>query len=362
MATFPMTMKVIPNNPEFEALLDLSARVGANPAWVQGAGGNTSIKEENTLWIKASGLWLMNARHQDIMVPVALDSLLGALERGDPLAEKAQHFVRESLNPAGLRPSIETTVHALMPHKIVIHVHCVETIALAVAQQAERLVRDRLAGFRYAFIPYARPGLPLARAIAARLDGGTDVLVLGNHGLVVAADCVAGAEQLLEQVTSTLRTSPRHAPDADLAGLERLALDSGYQLPNDPALHGIGTDPSSCRCAAEGSLYPDHVIFLGSGSLIALPGETARDVEQAVGSPGRTTCPLLVFPGKGVLVARNASAGALAMARCLADVTSRIPPGTGLRALTADEHAELLGWDAEKYRQTLNQGGQAVSP
>lgn len=43
---------------EFEALLDLSARVGADPDLVQGAGGNTSIKEGGTLWIKASGLWL----------------------------------------------------------------------------------------------------------------------------------------------------------------------------------------------------------------------------------------------------------------------------------------------------------------
>ncbi len=362
MAAFPKTMKLNPKSTEFEALIDLSARLGANPAWVQGAGGNTSIKEDHTLWIKASGLWLMNARHQEIMVPVALDALLDALERGDPLAEKAQHFVREALNPLGLRPSIETTVHALMPQKIVVHVHCVDTIALAVAAQAESLVRDRLAGFRHAFIPYARPGLPLARAIAARLNHDTDVLVLGNHGLVVAADRVADAEQLLEQVTNALRTNPRPAPDPDLAGLERLALDSGYQLPSDPALHDIGTDPSSCRCAAEGSLYPDHVIFLGSGILIALPGETAWEVEKSVRPPGQTACPLLVFPGKGVLVARNASAGALAMARCLADVTSRIPSGTRLRALTDHEHAELLGWDAEKYRQALNEGGQAVPP
>jgi len=352
MATFSSTMKPIPKSPEFEALIDLSARVGANSAWVQGAGGNTSIKEENTLWIKASGMWLMNAKQQDIMVPVALDALHDALQRGDPLTEKAQHFVREELNPLGLRPSIETTVHALMPQKIVVHVHCVETIALAVAEDAESLVHIRLAGFRHAFIPYARPGLPLARAIVERLKDGTDVLVLGNHGLVVAADRVADAEQLLGKVTDALRSNPRPAPIPNLAELERLAADSVYQLPYDPALHGIGTDPSSFRCAAEGSLYPDHVIFLGSGIRIARSNETPL--------PDPSTCPLLVFPGKGVLVARDASAGALAMARCLADVTSRIPPDTRLRVLTNDEHAELLGWDAEKYRQALNAGGQAV--
>jgi rhamnose utilization protein RhaD (predicted bifunctional aldolase and dehydrogenase) len=353
-------MKPESRSPEFEALMDLSARVGANPAWVQGAGGNTSIKENGTLWIKASGLWLMNAGRQDIMVPVALGPLLEALDRDDPLAEKAQHFVRDELNPSGLRPSIETTVHALMPQRIVVHVHCVETIALAVNALAESLVSERLLDFRHAFIPYARPGLPLARAIAARLGEGTDVLVLGNHGLVVAADTVAAAEHLLERVTSALAVSPRTPPEPDWISLEGLALDSSYHLPEDPAIHAIGTDPVSCRIAAAGSLYPDHVIFLGVGTVIARPGETAAQLEQAALARAQTPCPMLVFPGKGVLVARDANAGALAMARCLADVTSRIAPSAGLRVLTEREQGELLGWDAEKYRQALNRGGQAV--
>ena len=348
-------MTTTPKSPEFEALNELSARVGANPAWVQGAGGNTSIKEQGTLWIKASGLWLAHAQRQEIMVPVALDALLDALERADPLAEQAQHFVRNELNPLGLRPSIETTVHALMPQKVVVHVHCVDTIALAVAAEAESWVGERLAGFRHAFIPYIRPGLPLARAIAARLGEGTDVLVLGNHGLVVAAESVAGAELLLNQVTAALATRPRVVPPADLEALKHLALNSSYHLPEDPALHALGTDPASCRIAAAGGLYPDHVIFLGGAIPIARPGETARDLEQAAK-------PLLVFPDKGVLVARDASAGALALVRCLADVASRVAPATALRVLTDFEVAELLGWDAESYRKSLNAGKQEESP
>jgi rhamnose utilization protein RhaD (predicted bifunctional aldolase and dehydrogenase) len=50
------------------------------------------------------------------------------------------------------------------------------------------------------------------------------------------------------------------------------------------------------------------------------------------------------------------------MIRCLADVASRIAPATALRALTDAEQAELLGWDAEKYRQSLNAGNRKGSP
>jgi rhamnose utilization protein RhaD (predicted bifunctional aldolase and dehydrogenase) len=343
-------------SPEFEALVDLSARVGADPALVQGAGGNTSIKQDGILWIKASGFWLAQARERDIFVPVALDPLVEALERDDPACEKAQSFVIAERNPAGLRPSIETTVHALMPQKIVVHVHCVETIANAVLADAEAVVAEKLNGLPYAFIPYARPGLPLAKAIAARLSEGTTVLILGNHGLVVAGETVAEAEALLDTVSARLRLDPRAAPPPDLAALSRLAVDSDYRLPDDPALHAAATDLESCRIGAGGNLYPDHVIFLGRSLAIAAPDETAADVATTFREPP----PLVLFPGKGVLVLKDISAGAAAMARCFGDVAARIPGGAKLRYLTTEENDELLGWDAEKYRQALNRDGQVL--
>jgi rhamnose utilization protein RhaD (predicted bifunctional aldolase and dehydrogenase) len=337
------------NSPEFEALLDLSARVGADPALVQGPGGNTSIKEAGTLWIKASGLWLMQARERDVMVPVALDPLLEALERDDPACEKAEGFVIAERNPSGLRPSIETTVHALMPQKIVVHVHCVETIATAVQVNAEAIVAEKLAGVPYAFIPYARPGLPLAKAIAARLHDGISVLILGNHGLVVAADTVTEAEALLREISYRLSAKPRNAPIPDRPPLLRLAFGSDYGLPDDDAIHAAATDLESVRIGAGGNLYPDHVIFLGDALAIAGPDETAVEVARK-----HPNAPIMLFPGKGVLTHRDITAGALAMARCFADVAGRIPEGARLRYLTPQENAELLGWDAEKYRQALN--------
>jgi rhamnose utilization protein RhaD (predicted bifunctional aldolase and dehydrogenase) len=345
---------------EFEALLDLSARVGSDPLLVQGAGGNTSIKEGGTLWIKASGLWLAQARQRDVMVPVALDPLLDALERDDPATEKAQDFVIAERNPSGLRPSIETTVHALMPQKVVVHVHCVETIATAVQTNGAAIAAERLAGFPHIFVPYARPGLPLAKAISERLQDDTSVLVLGNHGLVVAAETVADAASLLSDITRRLAGPRRQAPTADLAALSRLAVDSDYRLPEDPFLHAVAADLDSCRLAAGGSLYPDHVIFLGRGVVVAAPGETALSIEAKRRAAGASLPPLLLFPGKGVLVQKEVSAGALAMARCLADVTARIPADARLRYLTEAENAELLGWDAEKYRQQLNRAGQVL--
>src|SRR5262245_27927006 len=105
---------------EMSALKALSAKVGADPLLVQAAGGNTSLKQDGTMWIKASGTWLQHAQLRDIFVPVATDPLLAALERDDPACETCADFVRSDLDSLGLRPSIETTVHASFAQSIVV--------------------------------------------------------------------------------------------------------------------------------------------------------------------------------------------------------------------------------------------------
>lgn len=349
MTSFPPTLP-----HDLPALKALSARVGADPALVQGAGGNTSVKTDGVLWIKASGTWLKNALTSDIMVPVAIPPLLDAVARDLAEAEAAQAFTVAAWNPAGLRPSIETTVHALMPQRVVVHVHCVETIATAVLADAEARAGERLRGLPWAFVPYRRPGLPLADAIRERLKPDTAILVLGNHGLVVAGDTVEEAETLLGRAGALLARKVRPAPAPDTDALLRLAAGSFYRLPADPAAHAAGADLVSCRIAAAGSLYPDHVIFLGPGSVIARPGEDAAALAARFRDEGRREPVSILFPGKGVLMRRDASPGAEAMARCLADVAARVPEGAALRALTDAENAALTGWDAEKYRQALD--------
>ncbi|MHA1566698.1 MAG: class II aldolase/adducin family protein, partial [Alphaproteobacteria bacterium] len=265
-------------NGDLSALKDLSARIGADAALVQAAGGNTSLKQDGLLWIKASGTWLMHASSQDIMVPVALAPLMAAFDSEDPAAENAKSFVPADQNPSNLRPSIETTLHSVLQHRIVLHVHCVETIAVAVRQDAEEILSRLLTRHRWAFVPYIRPGPPLSRAMAARITPETNVVILGNHGLVVAADTVAEAEALLRTVAKDLHQTVRPAPPPDLDALARLSADSAYRLPQLERAHAVACDPVSCRIASGGSIYPDHVIFLGAGSVVAGAGETAEQV------------------------------------------------------------------------------------
>ena len=344
-----MEQERIAAEDELRALRDFSARIGRDPALVQAAGGNTSIKQDGVLWIKASGTWLSQALDRNIMVPVRLQPLLDALAANDPAAEKAQDFVVESANPENLRPSIETTLHAALPQKVVVHAHCVETIAWSARQDGETALQDRLAAFNWAWIPYVRPGLPLSRAIAERTNETTSVLVLANHGLVVAGDSVEAAERLLAEVCEALKTPSRDLPGPDNAKLEQLAAGSPYRLPRHLDSHAAAVDPVSLTVASGGSLYPDHVIFLGSGCKRLEQGETPADIAATQDHPPA----MLLAPGLGALLHESVSESGEELARCLAHVASRIAEDTPLRYLTPEQDYELLNWDAEKYRKQL---------
>lgn len=331
-----------------------SARLGSDFTRTQGAGGNTSIKIGGTMWVKASGTWLAHAVDREIMVPLAVAPLAEALDSGDLRAESATDFVLSDLNPSGLRPSIEASVHATIPQSIVAHFHCVNTLAHAVCVEGEvdlkAIFSCELPELTWAMIPYRRPGTPLARAIAATRDAAPDVLVLANHGLVVCGETVAEVSQRVEAVTKALSLPRRAVSNPDLDFLQNaVSRLKDYALPEHPTCHDIATDEIGSRIAQGGSLYPDHVIFLGTDVGLLDENGSVAEVSDDGEKPK-----LLLAPGKGVLVRNDLTAGGQAMVQCLAEVVTRIGANKTPRFLSAADEYELTHWEAEQYRQTLD--------
>jgi len=326
--------------PDLAALRQTSARLGADPLLVQGAGGNTSVKQGDAMWIKASGAWLADALTQEMFVAADWRALRAAVERDDPQADQPAAF---ALSTEGLRPSIETCLHALFHQRIVLHVHCVSTLALATRRDPRALLARRLSGFDWTYVDYAKPGAQLATKVRAALRPETNVVVLGNHGLLVAGDDPAAAEARVLAVSTALAAPLAPALAPDFTKLARLAGGGFEPAPEGHPLHQVALRPFALAAATRGSLYPDHVVFCGPGAVAANPGDKA-----AVGRP------FLLAPGAGAWLANAAGAGPLAMARCLGDVFARVPDGAELTYLSDDETAELLDWDAEKYRRALH--------
>ncbi len=326
-----------------------SARIGADPLLIQGAGGNTSIKDGAVMWIKASGTNLADALMQDVFVPCDLLAMRAAMASGEARADQPAEF---ALQKGGLRPSIETSLHAVFPQRVVVHVHCVNTLAFAIRPDAAKALASRLAGFDWGIVPYAKPGANLARQVQAVLGPRTDVVVLGNHGLIVAAETVPAAIALLERVVAALSVAPRLARPND--GLGARQEGGFFALPDDHPLHSVAILPDLLALATSGSLYPDHVIFCGVGATALLPGEVPSQAMVRAVAAGLPAPVFLLVPETGALLHDEASVGARALVRCLGDVLTRVQQGSTVQTLTMAENAELLNWDAEKYRQSLN--------
>ena len=174
-----------------------SAKIGGDPLLVQGAGGNVSWKTVDTLWIKASGTWLADALISDIFVPVDLQDLHQSIRSGNFAATPTLK------SPSSLKPSIETMLHAIMPHSVVVHVHAIEALAHLVRKDCAQTLKSLLGeSVRWALVPYHKPGPELATAVQLALSSQprTDVLFLQNHGVVVGGETVAEVENLLQEI------------------------------------------------------------------------------------------------------------------------------------------------------------------
>lgn len=332
-------------DPAFAALRRVSERLGTDPAQVQGAGGNTSVKRDGVMWIKASGTWLADAQKRDVMVPVDLDALRAAMAADAPEAEAALPFVPLEHNPGGLRPSIETTVHAVMDAPVVLHTHCVATIALAIRADGEAIVAARLSDMGAIWVRYVKPGLQLAREIAARGGAGARLIVLGGHGLVAAGATADEAEATLREASRRLAGSVA-AGARPTPGLDAALDGTGYVAVEDAVTHALAIDPARLRLACGGPWFPDQVIFLGP----SVPQVRAGERADAAGG----AAPLVLLPGLGAAMRADATPAARALARGLGDVLARVEPGAPLTPLTPQDVAALLDWDAEKYRQSLD--------
>jgi rhamnose utilization protein RhaD (predicted bifunctional aldolase and dehydrogenase) len=301
------------NRDELRSLRELSARIGSDLLLTQASTGNSSMKLEGVLWIKASGKWMADAIHEDILTPLDL--------------AEVREQVKQKVDPAAryTRASIETAMHAVLPHRVVLHVHSVNAIAWAVRQDARVQLEHQLDGLRWQWISYVPSGLPLAREIEKVLSASadTDVLVLGNHGLVIGGNDCGAVENLLSEVEHRLAIRPRPPHPADYSALVEMAGGSSWDLPDDAEVHALGTDAISRAVLSGGLLYPCQSIFSNSSTSALFRSVPCPDPRDQWESRYHTR-PFLIIEGCGVVVKRTITPVERAMISGLVQVIQRI--------------------------------------
>jgi len=183
---------------------DLALRVyttrllGGEPRLVLHGGGNTSVKttakdllgeEWPVLCVKGSG-WDMAVIEPAGLPAVKLATLLKARGLAKLSDEDMVALQRANLiDPASPNPSVETLLHAFLPHKFVDHTHSTAVLAIVDQEDSEALSK-KVFGPKMAFVPYIKPGFDLAKAAADIYEQDTSVegLILDKHGIFTFAE------------------------------------------------------------------------------------------------------------------------------------------------------------------------------
>ncbi len=186
--------------------------LGRDPKLVLHGGGNTSVKtratdlngdETDVLCVKGSG-WDMATIEPAGMPAVRLEALRRLRARDAMPDDEMVRVQRANLiDPSSPNPSVETLLHAFVPHKFVDHTHSAAVLGLIDQPNGPDRARE-VYGARMGIVPYILPGFGLAKASAQVFDADptVDGLILEKHGIFTfGADAREAYERMIEMVT-----------------------------------------------------------------------------------------------------------------------------------------------------------------
>jgi NAD(P)-dependent dehydrogenase (short-subunit alcohol dehydrogenase family)/rhamnose utilization protein RhaD (predicted bifunctional aldolase and dehydrogenase) len=287
---------------DLRELVEISRRYGTDEFALAG-GGNTSCKDDETLAVKASGAALRTIGEDDFVLLRRAD-LAAVLDRTydpDPFRREAE--VKRDLLAArrdperGGRPSVEASLHDMVRRRYVVHTHPFAVNALLCARDGAAAAR-RLFGDAALLVPASDPGYTLAKRMEEALSGwrkshrsDPSVILMQNHGLVVAGDTAAEihatTSEVMAKVASVLGPLPdttrEPVPDAvaEIMPAVRMLLSPEA---GPPSIASIRTSalirhflqPAE-RAGGLPPFTPDHIVYCR-----AMPLEAEFD-----GDPGR---------------------------------------------------------------------------
>ena len=283
---------------EAQLLVYRSNLLGSDRRITNFGGGNTSAKIEErdpltgeshvVLWVKGSGGDLGSASLEGF-ASLYLDKLHGlksryrGLEHEDEMPGQFPHCTF-NLNPRA--SSIDTPLHAFIPHRHIDHMHADALIAIAAARNGEQLMA-RIFGGALAWIPWQRPGFDLGLKVGEVTSGNPNLqgLILGGHGAITwgptARACYESTLRIIQQAADWLDEhakaepfGPAVAPPLDRQARRRLLAQvapvlRGMVSPLAPkVMHFADSDTvlefvGSARCEALarlGTTCPDHFL------------------------------------------------------------------------------------------------------
>lgn len=294
-------------NP-IEELINISRYYGGDSRFVIAGGGNTSYKNSDYIWVKASGSSLATIDKDGF---AQLDrSLLNRMtdKEYSPDAAKREEEVKNDLAEATLtkerRPSVETSMHNVIGYAFVVHLHPTLVNGLMCASESEKEL-IRLFGEKALFVEYTDPGYLLFRKVAGKIGDyrsrygeEPQVIWLQNHGIFVAADSTEEIKKIYADILNKIQENlDKPIPEGEMSipsvvveiipALRMMLSHNGVKtvrVRNNALIHSYSEHPLQQKKIAL-PFTPDAIVYCKSNYLFLNgenPTQLLQEAEKAI--------------------------------------------------------------------------------
>ena len=270
---------------QIEDLIAISRKFGQDSRFVIAGGGNTSYKDENRLWVKASGHALATITEDGFAVlDRALLNEMGEKAYNEDTAIREEQ-VKNDLSVACItkdrRPSVETSLHNCMGFAFVVHLHPTLVNGLMCSVNAEAACKEIFPDALY--IEYTDPGYTLFKKVYDRIkaykaEKGKEpqVIFLQNHGIFVGGDTTAEIEGIYSEVLGKLEAKVAALPEGDTAVSETVT-DVVPAIRQMLSRSGRGYKTLKVTKNALVDFFIDGCSVTSTGSVTDCPGKSGFD-------------------------------------------------------------------------------------
>ena len=344
---------------DLETIVKLSHEFGGED-YVKGGGGNTSVKNDETLWVKPSGTTLgglttetfVAMNRQKINELYGVETPAAAADR----EELVKNLMADAVENDAGRPSVEAPLHNVFDAKFVVHTHPALVNGLTCAKDGQaackRMFPEAL------WVEYIDPGYTLCMEVRQRIQQYKStygyepaLLVLQNHGIFIAADTAEKIRSLYQVVMDALKGAYEKAgvfqtleiPEAteDLEVTSKLTS----VFSDDAAFTAV----SGLFGVAPGPITPDHLVY--SKAFPYVGNLDAAGVEAYKAERGYA--PKVVIAGECVYGIGNSQKNAdlaLELAQDGALVMRLAEAFGGINYMTDAQREFIENWEVESYR------------
>lgn len=375
--------------PEIRDLIEISRYYGNLKEYVIAGGGNTSCKDDDTIWIKASGEPLSALSEEGL---VALDRhRLDVISRSkysdDPVLREDQvksdllRCIRDPKNSG--RPSVETSLHNLIRYKFVVHLHPTLVNGLLCGRNSGTLT-GKLFGKKVLYIPYTDPGYTLFKSLESEImlyrkkfQNDPQIIFLENHGSFVAADSIREIRNIYENLISTITGHIRPLPDAEPLTWDTLlnevlpAIRMLLTVTAPPIIRHRNNTLIALYCGSRQEFHkisqpltPDMIVYCKARYLYIEQSTTADKILESFrlqlprfideyGYPPK----VIIIKNIGVFAVEESAASAETVLDVFEDLVKIVHFSSGCggtRYLTPEQVAFIDQWEAENYRRKLS--------